>query len=438
MQTYSCNMSQLMRFIAATGFANLADGVALVAWGWLATQLTRDPLLIAMVPVALKAPWFVFSLPAGIIADRFDRKRLILAADTLRALAYACAGLVIWLALPFSDPPDHGTDRPLIFTLIGISAITVGIAEVVRDTTAQTLLPTLIPDDQLERANGRLWSVEFIMNNFVGTAIAGLLLGLSLALPFGVNALALLLAIALISGLHGDFRANTSTVSPAPATTDWRQELREGIAFLLSHLLLRRLAMITGLFNFGFQAMMVTLVLIVQERLQMGPLALSAIMAAGAVGGVFGGVINERIVAKVGKSKTLQYAMIGILFFPLSVLLVSDNGYAGLAVICMAFGISEFWGVLWNTVAVSYRQRHTPRRLLGRVNSAYRLFAIGMAPLGMLSAGILTHIASNFLDRPLALLMPFLLSLAIFLVVLFASWRFAGRAFPVEPAATSR
>ncbi|WP_299907618.1 MFS transporter [uncultured Paracoccus sp.] len=423
-------MTALARFIAATGLANFGDGIAIVAWGWIATQLTRDPLLIALVPVALKAPWFVFSLPAGIIVDRFDRRRLILAADTLRALAYAGAGLAIWAALPFDEPPLRGTDRPLIFALVAGAAITVGIAEVLRDNAAQTMLPALVPEHDLERANGRLWSVEFVMNNFVGTAAAGLLLGLSLALPFGVNAAALALSVALVAGLKGDFRAETEV--KAPTTRNWRAELREGITYLLGQPILRNLAILTGLFNFAFEAMMVTLVLLVQERLQLGPLAISAIMAAGGVGGVLAGLVNHRVVDWLGRSRVLQYTLISTMVFPLAVL-AAGNGVSGLVLICLGFFISEFGGVLWNTVSVSYRQRHIPRRLLGRVNSAYRLFAIGMAPLGMFSAGLLTRGVSESVGRKPALLAPYILGLLIFALTTMVFWRFLGRAFPVEP-----
>lgn len=427
--------SALVRFIIASGLTNLGDGIALVAWGWIATQLTRDPLLIALVPVALKAPWFVFSLPAGIIVDRVDRRRLILAADTLRALAYAAAGLTIWAALPFDAPRLHGTDRPDIFALIALCAIIVGAAEVLRDNAAQTLLPALVPEQALERANGRLWSFEFVMNNFVGTALAGVLLGLSLALPFGLNVAVMALAVALVAGLKGNFRAE-----PAPAGTrarNWRAELREGITYLLSHPILRQLAILTGLFNFAFEAMMVTLVLIVQERLQLGPLAISAIMAAGAVGGVSAGLVNDRIVARLGRARVLQWAMLVASVFPLTVLL-TGHGPSGLVLICLGFFVSEFGGLLWNTVSVSYRQRHIPNRLLGRVNSAYRLLAIGLAPLGMLTAGLLTRAASTGLGRDLALLAPYLLALIILAATTVIYWRFLGRAFAVEPASPPR
>ncbi len=412
------------RFVAASGLTNLADGVSLVAWTWVASQLTRDPLLIALVPVALKAPWFVFSLPAGIIVDRFDRRRLILAADILRSLAYAAVGLVIWMALPFGEPPLRGTSAPWIFALISASAVVIGAAEVLRDNAAQTMLPALVDDPLLERANGRLWSVEMVMNTFVGTAAAGVLLGASLALPFGVNACAMALAVALVLGLRGDFRADPSAeTAPEP---NWKAELGEGIRYLLGQPNLRSLAVLTGLFNFAFEAMMVTLVLIVQERLGLGPLALSAIFASGAVGGVAAGLINDRIVDRIGAGWSLRIAMVLALVLPLAVLF-AGGGVPGLVLICAAMLVTEFGGIVWNTVSVSYRQRSIPRRLLGRVNSAYRLFAIGMAPLGMLCAGLLTRLATEATGREIALLVPFAMALVVLAVTSVIYWRFLGR-----------
>lgn len=424
MDNVAAMRARLFRFIAASGLTNLGDGIALIAWSWLATQLTRDPLLIALVPVALKAPWFVFSLPAGIVVDRIDRRRAILAADILRVLAYGAAALAVWSALPFEPPPLRGTERPGVFALIAICAVIVGAAEVLRDNAAQTILPALVPDADLERANGRLWSVEMVMNRFAGTALAGVLIGVSLAFPFAVNALVMAVAVALVAGLRGEF-------SPDRGPEDrggWRGELREGIAYLMGQPVLRGLAVLTGLFNFAFEAMMVTLVLIVQERLGLGPLALSAIMASGALGGVAAGLVNDRIVTRLGRGRVLQWAMISTFAIPLAVL-ATGPGPAALAIICTGFAISEFWGILWNTVSVSFRQRHIPRRLLGRVNSAYRLFAIGMAPLGMLVAGLATRAAGDLVGRGPALTVPFWLAIATFGAVTLIYWRFMGRAF---------
>ncbi|MDO5621258.1 MAG: MFS transporter [Paracoccus sp. (in: a-proteobacteria)] len=413
------------RFLIASGCANFGDGVALVAWGWLATQLTRDPLWIAMVPVALKAPWFVFSLPAGIIVDRLDRRRLMMAADGLRALAYLIAGLAVWFTLPLTDAPLRGTDYPALFALIAACAVVVGLAEVLRDTAAQTMLPALVPPDDLERANARLWTIEIVMNTGLGTAAAGVLLGLSLALPFGVNAAAMALAVALMATIAGQYRAQPAT---PPARASWRAELREGIGFLLANPTLRQLALLTGFFNFAFEAVMVSLVLIVQERLEMGPLALSAIMMAGAAGGVLAGLTGERIIARLGRGRTLQWVMLFALPLPLMIWLAGP-GIWGVALVALGFFISELGGVLWNTIVVAWRQRLVPPALLGRVNSAYRLFAIGMAPVGMLAAGLLIRAVGDGFGRGTGLIAPSVMAFLVMGLLTLAYWRFLHRAF---------
>ncbi len=73
------------RLFAATTVSNLGDGVGVIAYPWLASAITRNPLLIAMIAVAQRLPWLVFSLPAGVITDRVDRRRLIVLMDIARS-----------------------------------------------------------------------------------------------------------------------------------------------------------------------------------------------------------------------------------------------------------------------------------------------------------------------------------------------------------------
>ena len=103
------------RFIAASGLTNLADGVAVVVWGWIASLLTRDPVLIAILPVALRLPWFIFAIPAGLITDRVDRKRLILLMDAIRSVCFVFVALAVWTTLPLPDAPQTGVSKPLLF-----------------------------------------------------------------------------------------------------------------------------------------------------------------------------------------------------------------------------------------------------------------------------------------------------------------------------------
>ncbi|MEM8749582.1 MAG: MFS transporter [Pseudomonadota bacterium] len=411
----------LPRFIAASGITNLADGIAVVVWVWIATLLTRDPFLIALMPVALRLPWFLFALPAGIVTDRIDRRQLILTMDFVRAAAFAVAAIVIWNSTPLAPAGQTGAELPgLFFTLMGC-ALLVGTAEVFRDNAAQTMLPAIVPHDQLERANGRLWSVELVGNALLGPAVGAFLIASAVWLPFALNAAAFALAALLILGMKGQYRADCA---PQKETQDWRQELIEGIRFLRDAPLLRTLAIITGVWNLLHQMVVIALVLHVQENLGLEATGYGLILAAGALGGIAGGFAAEKIVRFMGQGAAAQWmtfasavAFCAIPFAP--------NGFV-LAIILAAF---EFTGLIWNTVSVSYRQRFIPDELLGRVNSVYRLLAWGMMPIGLLLSGIIVSIAEPLMTRSLSLTMPFLAATFGALLLTAFSWRPLGNGF---------
>lgn len=408
------------RFVAASGLANLADGVAVLAWVWVASLLTRDAALIALVPVALRLPWAVFAVPAGVVADRVDRRRLILAMDALRAAAFALAAVALWLAQPLPPAPAQGLAQPGLFALLCAAALLVGVAEVFRDNAAQTMLPALVPHGRLEAANARLWTVEMVGNALVGPAFGALLLGLFLPLPFGLKAAAYAGAALLMAGLPGTFR-------PAAAGTrrTWRAEAAEGWRFLRGQPLLLRLAGITGLWNLCDQMILFAMVLLAQERLGLSSAQYGLVLAAGAVGGIAAGLLGERAVRLIGPSRLAR----GALF-------VSPACYLALAfaptplAFALVFAVLEFSGPLWNIVSVSTRQRLIPDALMGRVNSLYRLLAWGMMPLGALLAGTLIAGAEGVAGRAMALHLPLLLAAALALALAVLAWPVLRRGLP--------
>lgn len=405
------------RFVIASGLTNLADGIATVAWAWLASLLTRDPLLIALVPIALRLPWFFCAIPAGIITDRTDRRLLVLRMDMLRAVAFLAAGLGVWAALPLAPASSDGISNPVLFWLIVCAATLVGVAEVFRDNAAQTMLPSIVPHAQLERANGRLWSVELVGNALIGPALGALLISLTLPAPFFVNALAYFAAIFLVMRLSGHFR-------PEASERNWRIEFHEGFAFLRNAPLLRTLAWVTGFWNLFFQMAMIALVLHVQENLGLSARAYGLILASGAVGGILGGWCAEHIIQWLGPAKAAQWmtlfsapAFLAIAFAP------------GPVALGLTLALFEFTGLIWNTVSVSYRQRAIPDALLGRVNSLYRLMAWGMMPIGLLLSGLIVRMSEGFFGRDTALILPFLVAAAGALVLGVLAWGALGRGF---------
>lgn len=382
------------RFLVASGLANLADGIAVLAWVWVASTLTRDAALIALVPVALRSPWAVLAIPAGIVADRVDRRRLVIAMDGVRALAFLGAAVALSLGPSLPAPREGVTSVPL-FAALCLCALTVGIAEVFRDNAAQTLLPSIVPDADLERANARLWTVEAVANQMTGPALGAFLLGAALALPFAFNAVAYALAMLLMLRVTGRFR-------PAPPKDRrWSVALAEAWHYLWGQPLLILLAGITGVWNLCAEAALFSLVLHAQENLGLSATTYGFVLAAMAVGGILAGLTGDRVVARLGPGRTARLMLImsslALLAVPLA-----PNAWA----LAACFVLFELTGITWNIVSVSTRQRLIPDDLRGRVNSLYRLLAWGMIPIGIALAGGIIALAEAPLGRSNALTLP--------------------------------
>ena len=412
------NMTAFQRFVAASGMTNLADGVAVVAWGWAASLLTRDALLVALVPVALRMPWVLCALPAGVVTDRVDRRRLILAMDAVRTVAFAVAAVAIWAALPLDAAPARGVSDAVLYGMILFAGLVVGGAEVFRDNAAQTMLPALVQGADLERANGRLWSVEMIANSLIGPVLGAFLIGLWLPLPFAGNALAYGVAVVMVMRIAGNFRV----IQTAPR--NWRTELAEGFGFLRAQPLLRSLAWTTGVWNLLHQMVAIALVLHAQENFGLSPQAYGLMLAGGAVGGVIGGLAGSRIAGILGPVRTMRW-MLAASPLAFAVIAVAP----GPLTIAAALGFMEMTGLVWNIVSVSTRQRIIPDAMLGRVNSLYRLLAWGMMPVGLILSGVMVRAADGVVPRAVALTLPFWAAAIGGLVLTLAAWRSLGRGF---------
>jgi len=401
---------------------NLADGIAVVAWGWAASLLTRDALLVALVPVALRLPWVLFALPAGIVTDRVNRRRLIVAMDGLRAAAFLMAAVAIWAALPLAVAPMQGVSDAGLYAMILIAGLVVGGAEVFRDNAAQTMLPALVGQAELERANGRLWSVELLANSLIGPALGAFLIALWLPLPFALNAVAYGLAMILVVRVTGNFRAVQT------ASRNWRRELGEGFAFLRASPLLRTLAWTTGFWNLLHQMIFVALVLHGQENLGLSAQVYGLVLAGGAVGGVLGSLAGPAIAKRLGPARTTQ-VMLATSAPAFAVMAIAPGPWT----LALVFAVLEFAGLIWNIVSVSTRQRMIPDAMLGRVNSLYRLLAWGMMPVGLILSGLIVQAADGPFARDMALTLPFWAAALGALILSIATWRGLGRGFAGDP-----
>ncbi len=380
----------------ASAVSNLGDGISALAFPWLATLITRDPVMIALVAAATRLPWFLFAIPAGVITDRFNRQRLMVQADILR-LILTCGVVGLILSGPALPLPDTAAQAQTLILGLCAAAFLLGSAEVIRDNAAQTALPSIVSKADLEAANGQMWSVEQIMGQFVGPPLAGLLIALAVPLPFAVDAVTFAIAAWCVWLI---------VMPPRKAVKMpdgfWPQ-LVEGIKWIYVHKLILRLAIMLGLLNMLNIIGLTVLVLFSQEVLGLGAAAHGLLLTAGAAGGVIGGLIAPRIVARIGADASVKIAL---LIFPLPYLVISvtSNPY----VVAAALFVEMLAAILWNVVTVSLRQRTIPDELLGRVNSIYRFFGWGTMPIGALIGGVLVAVFEPDLGREAALRLPFL------------------------------
>ena len=416
--TRSDNSRAFAQFGAAVGLANLGDGIAVVAWAWIASLITRDPLWIAILPATLRIPWALFALPSGILADRMDRKQLIVFCDLVRAVAYGIAGGAMVLSLPLAEPVTDGIgSAPLYCSLLSLGFI-IGCAEVARDNAAQSMLPNIVHSENLERANGLLESIETVGNSMAGPALGAFIVAIFVPLPFLAIAVSLLFAALLTGSLKGNFK-------PAQQKKKaWRYELMEGFRFVIGHRMLRVLVLITGFWNFFAEMSIMALVLHIQENLNAGATTYGLILAIGAIGGVVGGIVVAPLMKLLPTGVLAQW--MNCAAAPMFLLIAFAPGPITVAAAMFFFYLS---GIVWNTLSISYRQRVVPDEIRGRVNSVYRLFAWGMMPLGLIASGAIVSMAEGPLSRDTALTMPFLVAATGVFILAAISWRRLGQGF---------
>lgn len=355
---------------SSAGFSNLADGVMKVALPLVAVRYTDSPVAIAGLAFAFSLPWLLFALTAGALADRFDRRRLMIGANVARAALLA--------ALTAATVAGAGS-----LWLLYLAAVFVGTAETIYDTSSQSILPQLVGRDALSRANGRLYAAELTANQFIGPPLGGFLVAAGVGLAFGAPAVLWIIAIGLLLLLRGRFRADHA------GTTTIRADIAEGLRFLWSNTLLRTLAFMVGGFNFATNAMFTVFVLYAVGRtsaMRLDDPAYGLLLTASALGSVLGTFLAEGAERLFGRSRALTISIAGSVLTVATPAFTTDPWIIG-----AAFFIGGVMVAVWNVITVSLRQRVTPHRLLGRLNSAYRLLAWGTIPLGAAAGGLVAQ-----------------------------------------------
>ncbi len=353
--------------LASSWLTNLGDGIAAAAGPLLIATLTRDPLMIALSALVGWAPPLLFSLYAGVLSDRYDRRRIVLVANAVRAVV-----LVALVAL---------TVTGAVTVVTALVALTLrSVAEVFADNATATLTPMMVDKNDLVVANARLGTGFITLNQLAGPPIGAALFGLGVAWPFAGQLLLVVAGIVLVSRItlpshsrQGDDRT--------PGTV---KELIAGFGWTVRHAAIRTLALTILIFNFTFGAAWSVLVLYTQEQLGLGALGFGLMTTVGGIGGLIGTGLYGAVTRRVSLGALMRIGLIIETFTHLGLALTRSPWVAG--VIFLVFGAHAF---IWGTTSVTVRQRAVPRELQGRVGGVNTVCVYAGLVVGSLIGGVL-------------------------------------------------
>ena len=354
--------------LASTWVSNLGDGIAIAAGPLLVASKTDHEFLVALAALLQWLPPLTFGLWAGALADRVDRRLLIVTVDVLRAAVLVLLALAV------------GTDVASI-ELVLVAMFLLGTAEVFADNTAATLLPMLVHRDDLAIGNSRLQAGFITVNQLAGPPIGAALFAIGMAVPFATQAVVVLLGALLISRVtlpvHGRGRDVTTRV---------RQDIAEGFRWVWHHAAVRTLVLTILIFNVTFGAAWSVLVLYATRTLGLGPLGFGLLTTVGALGGLAGVISYGWITRRVSLGNVMRIGLVVETLTHLA-LALARTPYVAMPVF-FVFGAHAF---IWGTTSITIRQRAVPTELQGRVGSVNIMGVFGGLVVGAAIGGALAQ-----------------------------------------------
>ena len=354
--------------LASSWVGQLGDGIALAAGPLLVASQTDSPTLIAAAAIVQRLPTLVLGLYAGALADRVDRHRMVLVANLLRGLVLA--GLVVTIATGW-----------ISISLLLVALFLVGVAELFADTGWRAVLPMIVPKADLGVANARQMSGFLVANQLLGPAVGATLFALGRAVPFGVQATAVLLA----AGLFTRVRLPQSRDRNRPEQ-HMRRDILDGLRWIWGHAPIRTLTLVILIFNVTWGAPWGVLVYWAKERLGVEDVGFGLLTTATAVGGVVAVLAYDRFEAAVPLARLMKACLALEVVTHLALALTTVTAVA--MVVMVVFGGYAF---VWGSLSTAVRQRATPDEYQGRVGSVYWLGLVVGLLVGQFLGGLIAE-----------------------------------------------
>src|SRR5258708_20347829 len=353
-----------------------------LAWSNLAAQ-SAEQIALAAAPIvavlllgvgegqtgllqtALTLPFILFAIPAGMMADRILRRRLMAGSEALRAAALVGVLAVVWFNL---------LTLPLL-ALLGFIAV---CGTVVYSVATPSLVPSLVPPQSLPAANARIELARTIAFAS-GPALGGVLVGWVGAAPaFGFAAALSIIAVVLLSGIYEPARQPSPRRHPL-------QDVKEGADFVLHHPLLRPVFITQFIFNTASFLLLAVFVPYAVRQLGLSASGVGTTLSMYGVGMVVGALLATRGMRRLALGPVIGLGPVTRFVAAIvmaTTTLVPTPLLAGLSFFLLGVG-----PILWVISTTTLRQSVTPPRLLGRV-SAINIMSYGARPLGSALAAI--------------------------------------------------
>jgi predicted MFS family arabinose efflux permease len=352
--------------IASSWTTSLGDGLALAAGPLLVASQTHQPFLVALAAVLQRLPWLLFGLYAGALADRVDRRRMVMVCDALRVGVLA----VLSLAIATGD---------VDIRVVLLAMLLIGVAELFSDSAARTLLPMLVRREDLGIGNARMMTGAIALNQLAGPPLGAFLFAAGMALPFVTQAVCVGLGVVLIA----------QVATPQGGVRDLegthvRQDIRDGIRWLMGHSAVRTLALVILTFNVTWAAAWAVLVLYSTQVLGMGAVGFGALTTVAAVGGL----ISTTCYGWLERHIRLATLMRGCLTLEVLMHLAFALNRSPVVAFLIMFGFGSY-AFVWGTVSQTVRQRVVPTEYQGRVGSVYSVGLYGGIVIGQALGGVI-------------------------------------------------
>ena len=344
--------------------SSIGTEASTLAFPLLLLAVTRSPAQAGFASALRAAPYLIFSLPAGALIDRWNRKRVMLLCDTGRALALG------------SIPVALALGRLTVLQLYLVSVIE-GTLFVFFNIAEAACLPRVVPKEQLPAATAQNNATESI-SLLAGPPLGGALFGLAQALPFLADAVSYAASVLSLLFIRTQFQGERNV-----ARRRLHVEIGEGLVWLWRQPLIRYIAFLTGTSNLIGNGTFLIAIVIAQGQ-HASSFLIGLIFTIGSVGGIVGSIVAVWFQRRFSFAQVIiSCTWVWAILTPL--LAVAPNPYVLGAILAGTFLTSP----IYNTVQFSYRLALIPDQLQGRVNSVFRLIAFGGQPIGLALAGVL-------------------------------------------------